>query len=169
MYTPISHGLSYGPKFFSSTKPDLAYLAHGLSENGLSVHCRPLGKRHTYSHTMTWIDFQKWRVKKLWRGWLFHLNLLGSDSPPVLKSPVLSHFKTDEGYVVKIKYKDNKDATPNRTCWGERERGWSCIFFFFWVKVIYFIWRGIFVTFGFYFCHISFINFKMGENERFQD
>ena len=38
---------------------------------------------------------------------------IGFGSPPSLKSPVLSHFKTDDRHVAKIKSTGYKDATPN--------------------------------------------------------
>ena len=44
-----------------------------------------------------------------------------SGSPSVLKSPFLSHFKTDEGHVAKIKSKGQKDATPNTTFFSPKK------------------------------------------------
>ena len=40
---------------------------------------------------------------------------------PLLKSPVLSHFKTDKGHMAKIKSKDHKDATPNTTFFSPKK------------------------------------------------
>ena len=45
----------------------------------------------------------------------------GSNSPPVLKSPVLSHFKTDEWHVAKIKSKGYKNAMTNTTFFSPKK------------------------------------------------
>ena len=45
---------------------------------------------------------------------IFFFILPFAKDPLVLKSPVLSHFKIDEGYVAKIKSKGYKDAMPNK-------------------------------------------------------
>ena len=45
---------------------------------------------------------------------------IGSSSPPVLKSPVLSHFKID-GHVAKIKSTCYKDATPITTFFSPKK------------------------------------------------
>ena len=49
----------------------------------------------------------------------------------------------------------------------EKERGWSD--FLGEKKKKSCIWGVFFVTFGFCFCHMSFISFEMGENGRLQD
>ena len=52
----------------------------------------------------------------------------GSNSPPVLKSPVLSHFKTDEGHVAKIKSKGYKNAMTNTTFFSPKKSDHSLSF-----------------------------------------
>ena len=46
--------------------------------------------------------------------------IIVSGSPLVLKSPVLSHFKTD-GHMAKIKSEGYKDATPNTTFFSPKK------------------------------------------------
>ena len=84
--------------------------------------------------------------------------------PSSLANSDFGGYDAQVAVVMEKKRKANKRERKGSL--GEREKeGWSD----FLGEKKSCIWRGIFLTFGFYFCHVSFISFKMGEKWRFQD